>query len=470
MSGIPHWLPPGPAEAARSIARRWHWSYYYFVLAVFDLVVIGASLALYDRILESYQESLSSITVIEKKQGELAELRACLLELNAPGNDIFESRDVSLERSRFEESYPRLTGRLESAQGSGVELSGFRRNLGEMVESELLIFGLFERLLAGEMPADAEAAVIDEATALMAAMDRAQADALASLVEIESRLRAEELGLLKAHGEELAVSTQVEYYFFGIVALILVGVFWYGRRLQTMQEEMAAEKQRWIEERHARLAAVGEVCASVAHAIRNPLAAIRLTAEVAQEEAPLGAVGDALTDVVAEAHRLDVRVRNLLDFSRPYELQFEHVDIRALVESVARRVARVAQESKVTLCVDSSAEPLWVRGDPHLLANTIEELASNAVQAMPDGGELGIQIRSEGAFAIVTVTDQGHGFTKVAARYAFELFFTTRPDGTGMGLANVKKVADNHYGTVAIMSTGPEGSVIRLSLPSASPG
>ncbi len=216
--------------------------------------------------------------------------------------------------------------------------------------------------------------------------------------------------------------------------------------------------------RAQRLAVIGEFAAAVAHGIRNPLSGIRAAAQIALEQSQDTAVSETLTGVLGESDRLEQRVRNLLDFSRPYEVEIRSVDVRAVLETVRVTVAGQAQRQGVKLSLVGSETCPVLESDPDYLEEALLELAGNALQAMPNGGELRLEVGSEDERVVILVSDSGTGIPAGVQDRVFELFFTTRTDGTGMGLATVKKVVANLGGTVELASSTGEGTTFRIEL------
>lgn len=228
---------------------------------------------------------------------------------------------------------------------------------------------------------------------------------------------------------------------------------------RTQQELVRAE----------RLAAVGELSAAVAHGIRNPLAGIRAAAQVAREEPDdVDTVADSLDDIIHEADRLEQRVRTLLDFARPFEPTLVAGDLNAVVadatESIRRRVPPAIRFS----CALAPALPP-VAFDAAQVTEVLEALAVNAIEAMPGGGMLRIETRPAGGAtaAEVVVTDSGPGMDAAQQGRIFDLFFTTKATGTGIGLATVKRLVDRHRGRVAVVSQPGVGTSFIVTLPGA---
>ena len=236
--------------------------------------------------------------------------------------------------------------------------------------------------------------------------------------------------------------------------------------LRRSYAELARAQDQLV--RQERLAALGELAAVVAHEVRNPLGAIfnslgRLRRLVRPE-------GDAkmLFDIVAEeADRLNRIVGELLDFARPSRpaLRPERLD-RVLDEAVAAALA--ASGDRIALAREvPDALPL-IPMDPRLVRQAVLNVALNAVQAMPDGGTLTVRVRLVADSAVLELADTGPGIPADVHRRLFEPFFTTKATGTGLGLAVVKRILDEHRGRVEVRSAGAGGgTVFALVLPLA---
>ena len=228
---------------------------------------------------------------------------------------------------------------------------------------------------------------------------------------------------------------------------------------RTQQELVRAE----------RLAAVGELSAAVAHGIRNPLAGIRAAAQVAREEPDdVDTVADSLDDIIHEADRLEQRVRTLLDFARPFEPTLVTGDLNTVVADAAESIRRRVPPSIRFGCT-LAAELAPVAFDAAQITEVIEALAVNAMEAMTTGGVLRIETRPAPGDhgAEVVVTDSGPGMDAAQQGRIFDLFFTTKATGTGIGLATVKRLVDRHRGTVALVSQPGVGTSFIVRLPGA---
>lgn len=458
-------MPPVPGATPQQI--RWRWYHFYFILAFFDLVVILASFALYHQTLASYETALTGLAALDAKQRWITDLRLSVIELNAPGNDVFESRDVATERQRFHDTQAKLRLLLRREDEFGIQLGRVREQVERMIEQENRIFAAFDHLQATPEPRDPEA-ILQQATVSMAAMDRHQADAVGALSDAERLLQREEARLLDEYGAQLQRSAAREKYFLGIVVLILVGVFWYGRKLQRMHEEMLDNEQRAIAERHQRLATVGEVCSAVAHGIRNPLAGITSSAQLALEYGTLdSSTALRLNDVLGEAKRLDRRITRLLDFAKGGKELRARVDLRSVVQQAIDELAPGMEAREITTVNHHSQQPLVVECNEDELVQAVIELLANAMDHVESGGNVSVSCEKCAQLnqAVLIVEDDGPGIPEEISTHVFDLFFTTKSEGTGIGLASVKRTIESHGGSVRAETGDDSGARIVVHLP-----
>ncbi|MCA9512201.1 MAG: HAMP domain-containing histidine kinase [Myxococcales bacterium] len=222
--------------------------------------------------------------------------------------------------------------------------------------------------------------------------------------------------------------------------------------------------------RAERLAAIGEVAGAVAHGVRNPLAGIRAAAQMAQEIDDPAERAETLGDLIAGADRLDERVRRLLDFARMLAPEIERVDVRTVVENVRSVLASRAASQGVALEVVARAEgPIYAHADPRQLEEALLELVGNALHATGEGGRVAVGIEADAARVRVVVRDTGRGIPAAVQARVFDLFFTTREEGTGMGLATVRKMLERQDGSVELVESGAGGTAFALEVPAAAP-
>jgi signal transduction histidine kinase len=218
-----------------------------------------------------------------------------------------------------------------------------------------------------------------------------------------------------------------------------------------------------------RIAMVGRLTAGVAHEMKNPLNAMTIHLELLKQKLAAGKPAAMHADVIEqEIRRLDQRIQGFLKFVRPDEVSFGPVAIAPLLSSVIEAVRPEAQRAGVTLdraCTDNS---LAVEGDAAQLRDAFLNLAQNAIQAMPKGGRLTISCGSVPNRRVrVRVEDTGVGIAPENLDKIFELYYTTKERGTGVGLSMVYRTIQIHNGEIDVESTVGVGTTFIVVLPAA---
>jgi signal transduction histidine kinase len=243
--------------------------------------------------------------------------------------------------------------------------------------------------------------------------------------------------------------------------------------LRASLDDLARAQKELV--RRERLAALGELAATVAHEVRNPLGAMaNSVATLRRLLQPTGDAATLMTVLEEENSRLNRMVGDLLIFARPIEPTLRTIPISGIVEdalSAATRAQAEAPKIDIHWSVDPSTPDVSV--DPRLLVMVFVNLFTNAFQAMPNGGRLRIAIRPMTVrgerWVEATIHDSGEGMAGEVMRRAFEPFFTTRASGTGLGLAIVKRIVEGHGGELRIDSETGEGTAIAVRLPRGAP-
>ncbi len=218
-----------------------------------------------------------------------------------------------------------------------------------------------------------------------------------------------------------------------------------------------------------RLSASGRVTGGVAHEVKNPINAIVLHLQLLQNKlSQLDPDTRRHMDIIgSEIHRLDRVVQTLLDFMRARELQLVEVDFRRLLDDVALLAAPDAEQHGVVIDRVRWQEPLPVKVDTDFMKQALLNVVVNGIQAMPSGGHLLISAHREEDFVVAEVHDQGVGIPRDVQSKIFELYFTTKKDGNGIGLAQTYQILDWHFGSVDFESSESEGTTFRFRLPVA---
>ena len=217
-----------------------------------------------------------------------------------------------------------------------------------------------------------------------------------------------------------------------------------------------------------RLAALGRVTAGVAHEVKNPLNSMRLWLEVLKGNMPVDPEHQQAVKMLdSEIDRLDRAVKTFLSFTKPVELRLEETDLRMLLDEVLDAARPSIKKTGLDLTFDYPAEFPPVLVDRQLIHQAVLNLVLNACDFTPSGGHLGINLRRSGEFAVVSVTDSGSGIAAGDQQKIFQLFFTTRPGGTGIGLANTFRFVQLHNGRIEFDSEEGRGTTFRVELPLA---
>ncbi|HEY6196201.1 MAG TPA: ATP-binding protein [Candidatus Eisenbacteria bacterium] len=220
-----------------------------------------------------------------------------------------------------------------------------------------------------------------------------------------------------------------------------------------------------------RLVSLGELSAYVAHEIRNPLTGIRTTVQfVASKFKPRDPRREDLDDVIQELDRIEQIITGLLMFARPPQAKSQACDLHQVVERTLDLLDLQLRDAKVKVTRDLADELPLVIADPDLLQQVFLNLCLNAIQAMPEGGELTLttgvrRYRTRRSLVDVSVTDTGVGIPKELMEKVFDPFFTTRSMGTGLGLPISVQIVRDAGGVITAKNNSGGGATLRVSLP-----
>jgi signal transduction histidine kinase len=218
-----------------------------------------------------------------------------------------------------------------------------------------------------------------------------------------------------------------------------------------------------------RLSASGRVTGGVAHEVKNPINAIVLHLQLLQNKlAQLDPDTRRHMDIIgSEIHRLDRVVQTLVDFMRARELHLVETDLRRVLEEVAQLAAPDAEQHGVVIKRELPPEPLPVKADLDLMKQALLNVMLNGIQAMPEGGRLTVSAYRDHKAVVAQVSDEGTGIPRDVQNKIFELYFTTKKDGNGIGLAQTYQILEWHHGSVEFESTEGAGTTFRFRVPLA---
>jgi signal transduction histidine kinase len=217
-----------------------------------------------------------------------------------------------------------------------------------------------------------------------------------------------------------------------------------------------------------RLAALGQLATGLAHEIRNPLSSISGSVEMVREGNALGAEDRRLLGiVVSEVERLNSLVTTMLQVGRPSQIETEPLDLRSIaseVVAVARGEATASNGLRIE--VIGPDEPIIATVDPGRMRQVVWNLVKNAVQASPHRGKVEVRTgRDDAGRAFLEVADEGAGIGAAHRERLFDMFYSGRSHGVGLGLALVKQIVDQHRGRIEIIDRNVAGTCFRVTLP-----
>jgi signal transduction histidine kinase len=218
-----------------------------------------------------------------------------------------------------------------------------------------------------------------------------------------------------------------------------------------------------------RLAAISRISGGVAHEVKNPLNAILLHVEVARTRLARGEadVTPQMEVISREILRLDRVVKTFLDFTRPVELNYRVTPLREVLREIEELTRPQAEAGKIHMVAEPDPDGVDVRVDRDMFKQAFLNVVVNAMQSMPGGGELLLQCSSSGDTAEIRISDTGVGIPPELREKIFRLYFTTKPAGSGIGLAMTFRIVQLHDGTIDFSSEPGKGTTFVIRLPIA---
>lgn len=221
----------------------------------------------------------------------------------------------------------------------------------------------------------------------------------------------------------------------------------------------------------ARYAEIAQLAGGLAHEVRNPLSTIRMNLDLLAEEIEdssdprLRRMVTKLDRIRRECLHLEEILTAFLQFARAGELQLEAADLSAIVREFIELYGPQAQQHAIVVSPHLAADLPSVRVDPRLIRQVLMNLTLNSQQAMPQGGQLVFQTYAKDDRVCLEIIDTGQGISETARSKLFQVFFSTKPAGSGLGLPTVRKIVTAHGGTVTCDSEVGKGTRFVLSFP-----
>jgi two-component system sensor histidine kinase HydH len=219
-------------------------------------------------------------------------------------------------------------------------------------------------------------------------------------------------------------------------------------------------------QRNERMAALGKMAAGVAHELRNPLSSIKGLALLLKTQLSSFGGEEKTADIlVKEVERLNRSIGELLDYARPEQLDRQLTELNELIEKTVSLVEVDAASYNISIVLNLAENLPSIYVDRDKVNQVVLNLLLNALQAMPEGGLLSVQTRGEGAMIVIVVKDSGMGISSEHLQRVFDPYFTTKKNGTGLGLALSSKIIEEHGGSIKIFSTPEEYTEVQVALP-----
>jgi two-component system, NtrC family, sensor histidine kinase HydH len=245
--------------------------------------------------------------------------------------------------------------------------------------------------------------------------------------------------------------------------LLFTTLYWIVSRADSV---MRGQQARLAEA--ATLATAVELASAVAHNLRNPLASIRVSAEMQQQpDVPLREALEHSNDITQAVDRADRWISELVRVSQAPNLMPEPVPVAALVEGCLHEMQSEFRRCRIGVQVAGGPD-VRVVAHPAMLRQIILSVIANAIDAMAQGGEMTVSWQQKGRVAFLTLSDNGTGLSDDARQRLFRPFFSTKSGGLGIGLALVKRMVEQWQGTIALTAVAPHGTAVEIRLPVAS--
>jgi signal transduction histidine kinase len=446
------------------------WTRWYFLvgaLAILDVFMILVAMGWRRETVTIADQLVIGSTQLGDESQWMVRAEQAILDLSKPGNSVFASRDVEGERGRFEKAaadIEELLAHPATSEGRGRGLATLKSTVKDMAAASRELFERFARSEDEHLKSEDRRRWLTEASIAMTRLDERQVAAMRQLGVWQSENNHKHTELLQKYSVELQNRAVRESYFIAAVIAFLAALVFFILRMRAADQAVADAHRRVEVEKQERLAAIGELCSSFAHGIRNPLAAIQSSAQLARDASRAAHEDhERLDDILRESRRLGERVSGLMKIARVSAQEFDPTSLGEVARVAVRAVQAEVVNRGLSLEVDSSAA--FVRGDKRLLEQAVIELISNAMDHCKPGGKIRVTSANGDLKARLTVEDDGPGVPAAVRDRIFDLFFSTKTDGTGIGLATVKRVARLHGGDVELECPASGGSRFCIALP-----
>ena len=445
----------------------------YFALAAFDLITVCTALLLNHIATTRFERAVFTSADLSRQQTQIIDLIHLAQRANAPGNDVFQSRQVAMERERHEGAMARfdaaLAQTLTSVHGRPDRKAALTHALRD-AESAMRQSSDLSRALMSALDNNSFSA----AAATMAEMDRAYGQTVQHLDHALSILEEERADHLQRQLQLARRLRILETVVALAVCLIVVMVAFYGRHISRIVRQTQQQRATMLGEVAAGRERLQHYADDVSHELRAPISKLRLEAEIALRiDRAAGDYRKAIESILTEAERLSTIVESLLFLARAENTQValrpEPLNARKELEIIRDFFAAAAEAAQIRLTIDADEDAvIWA--DRSLLQRAVSNLVSNALENTPHGGAVMLRAAANTQRGVsVEVKDTGKGIAPQVLPHVFDRFrrgVAGKPSGLGLGLAITKGIMELHRGTVHLQSPPQQGVIARLFFPS----
>ena len=255
----------------------------------------------------------------------------------------------------------------------------------------------------------------------------------------------------------MTVADRILHLLFSGIFAFLAGFF--VERMKRQQKE--AERNRYLSN-------LGQVAATIVHDLKNPLITILgFTRRIKEGKGNIDTAAEAITE---SAQNMQKIINNVLDFSKPVQLELIEEDIRSVIEQASDACKAKAEDKGITLSLDVPDTPVIAAVDSFNMQRAVINLINNAIEASGKGRDVKIAVASRKRRIAITIKDQGSGMDSETVENIFFPFYSKKSSGTGLGMAIAKKIVDGHNGRILIRSQTGKGTEVEIELPQKSAG
>jgi signal transduction histidine kinase len=431
------------------------------VLAGFDLVTISVSLYLNHRLVGIYTESVAENQEWAERLDRYATLGQTANEVNATANDVFETRDVAAESGKMRESLAEFEQQLTAARADMAQNVSPSQSAALLEQLDAVATTMTAQVGDGEKVFEFfDRREFDRAGEHMARMDRHHARLNAALSGLRGEVSRIQATQFEQQRQLAATLRGFEYLIAGAIVIMVAGVTVYGTKLyqQVSAASQAKEQQ---------LAVIAQIATGVAHELRNPLTSVKMLVQSNREEAAArGTPAEDLRIIEQEIRRMERSLQTFLDFARPPRPERKPFDLCPLIDRTFALIDGQAAKHGVALNAATPPTPVIVNGDWEQIQQLLLNLTLNALDAMPQGGQLDVSIAPSDGRVAVRVCDTGPGIAPEIMPRLFEPFVTGKETGVGLGLVVSRRIAQDHGGSLTADNRPEGGACFVLQLPS----